>query len=87
MHDRFSGSNASLSGPASFGFAIVPQDDDTLSEATRGLYVGQGGDLAVTTIAGADITFKAVPAGSILPVRVQKVFSTGTTAGDILGLV
>ena len=87
MYDRFSTSNPSLSGPASSGFQIVPDDDDDLSEATRGLYIGQSGDLALTTVSGADITLKAVPAGSLLPIRVRRVLASGTTASDIVGLV
>ena len=56
------------------------------------LYVGTGGDLVVIiagTLGGGQsfspITFKNVPAGSILPVIVDYVI-IGTTAGDLVAL-
>jgi hypothetical protein len=50
------------------------------------LYVGNAGDLIVTT-AGQDIvTFFAVPAGTVLPIQVIKVHSEGTVAGKITAL-
>lgn len=51
-----------------------------------GLYVGGLGDVAVLTANGETVTFSAVPVGTILPITVQKVLSTGTTATLILGL-
>ena len=59
------------------------------------LYVGTTGDLvvlpaehadtnsAVTTGVGGAVIFKAVAVG-FFPVAVRKVFSTGTTASDII---
>lgn len=44
------------------------------------LYVGGAGNVAVTTIGGDDVTFNAVPIGTVLPVQVLKLKSTGTTA-------
>jgi hypothetical protein len=50
------------------------------------LYVGNAGDLTVTT-AGQDIvTFFAVPAGTVLPIQVIKVHFTDTVAGKITAL-
>lgn len=50
------------------------------------LYVGVEGDVRVLTAGNDDVTFKGVAAGSFLPVNVIQVFSTGTTAEDILAL-
>lgn len=50
------------------------------------LYVGTGGDLKVLTIGGDEVTFVGFPNGGFLPVNVIRVFSTGTTASDILAL-
>lgn len=52
------------------------------------LFVGGAGNLAVTTIGGDDVTFNAVPVGTILPVQVLKVKSSGsgTTATLIKAL-
>jgi hypothetical protein len=77
---------SSLTGPAVEGSAIVPSDQSVLPQPTRALYIGASGDLRVVLLGGDTLTFKAVPAGSVLPVRVSAVLATGTTATDILGL-
>ncbi len=51
----------------------------------RALYVGTTGDVKVTTADDTDVTFTAVPVG-ILPVQAKRVFSTGTTASNIVAL-
>ena len=50
------------------------------------LYIGTAGNLRVTTVAGDDVTFSGVLGGSFFPVNVVKVFSTGTTATNIIAL-
>lgn len=42
------------------------------------LFVGGAGNVAVTTIGGDDVTFNAVPVGTVLPVQVLKVKSSGS---------
>jgi len=54
---------------------------------TRGLYVGGAGDVKVDMEGGeTGVVFSSVPAGSILPVRVLRVWATGTTATSIVAL-
>ena len=65
--------------------AITPADSD-LSAVQRSLYIGSAGNLKVTTVNGHEVTFSNVVAGSILPVTVKRVWSTGTTASSIIGL-
>lgn len=86
MTDRFADFQPSLSGPASTGFAVTPSNDTDLPEATRALYVGAGGDLAVTMLSGATVVLAGVSGGSLLPLRVVRVRATGTTAAAIVGL-
>lgn len=51
-----------------------------------GLYVGTGGTVALKTKpGGSSISFVNLPSGSILPLRVCQVLSTGTTASNIVG--
>jgi len=50
------------------------------------LYVGTTGNVRVMTAGGDDVVFVAVPAGQFIPVNVVQVFSTDTTASDILAL-
>ena len=52
-----------------------------------GLYIGVTGDVAIKGIGGVAVTFKAVPAGTILPIGVNRVMATNTTATNILGLI
>lgn len=63
--------------------AVVPSDGSDLPRAGR-LFVGGAGAVKVTTIAGTDVTFTGVVAGTVLPVRVKKVFATGTTATNMV---
>jgi hypothetical protein len=65
--------------------AITPADTD-LAVQVRALYVGTGGDVKVRSLIDQDITFKNVASGTILPVMCKRVFTTGTTASNIVGL-
>lgn len=86
MADKFGSSSSGLDSPASDGFAVTKSDSTVFTQPTRGLYVGGGGDVAVRMVSGAAVTFVGVPTGSVLPIRVDKVLSTGTDATDIVGL-
>jgi hypothetical protein len=87
MQDRFAGYASSLEGPAGHGFAVTPNDGTDLSEVTRALYVGVGGTVAVTLQSGAELVLQGVAAGTLLPLRAQRVKATGTSASAIVGLV
>lgn len=63
----------------------VTKSDATVIAPTRGLYVGGTGDVAVRMVSGNTATFSAVAVG-ILPIQVNKVLSTGTSATLILAL-
>jgi len=52
----------------------------------RGLYVGSGGDVKIKDEGGADIVFSDLAAGMIHPIGGQRVYSTGTTASNIIGV-
>jgi hypothetical protein len=77
---------SSSSHPAGNALAITPADTD-LSIISRAIYVGTTGNLTVK-MAGSEntITFTAVPAGSLLPIRVTQIRSTDTTATNIVAL-
>lgn len=76
----------SLSDPAQDGFAVVPADSDfTGNRQARALYIGTTGNIHVTTVTGVELTFNNVPVG-FLPVSVKRVWSTGTTASNIVAL-
>jgi len=87
MSDPFPYTATGMSGPAVNAFAITPDDATDLTLTTRALYSGGGGDIAVIMQGGGAVTFKAVPAGVILPLRVKRIMLSGTTALDLRGLV
>ena len=62
-------------------------DVKDLLRRSEALYVGVGGDVRVRTRAGTDVTFFNVPAGSILPIEFIRVWNTGTTASQMVGLI
>lgn len=72
--------------PASNAFAVTPADDANLTHAARALFVGGAGAVKVDTLGGDTVTFTGVVAGSILPVRVLKVYATGTDATNIVAV-
>lgn len=64
----------------------ITKADSDLGHPVRCLFVGTGGNVRVTTITGQDVTFTGVATGTILPVSVKRVWSTNTTASNIIGL-
>jgi hypothetical protein len=86
MADRFEHLMSGLNSPASDGFAVVPHDSTNFSTAARSIYVGGEGDVVLETVGGTVLTFKAVPAGAVIPMRTRRVNATGTSATFMLGL-
>lgn len=66
--------------------AITPADAD-LVQPVRAIYVGGSGNLRISDTGGGAVTFSNVPAGVILPVMARRIWSTGTTASNIVGLI
>lgn len=68
--------------------AVTPSDSVNLPQPARALFVGGDGNVVVIQSApgGVAVTFTAVRAGTILPVSVQRVLSTGTTATGLVAL-
>lgn len=74
--------------PALSAAGVTPSNTEDLPNYSRMLYIADGGtgqNVKVTTINGSEVTFKNVPTG-ILMVQARKVWSTGTTATEILAL-
>ena len=67
-------------------YQITPSDSAPLPVKAMRIYVGGAGNIKVDDTTGASVTY-AVVAGAILPVLVNKVYLTGTTATGIVGLV
>ncbi len=86
MTDIYSSTYHDASSPAQHGVAVTPNDSTDLSNFTRAVYVGGAGDVKVDLVGSGTVTFSAVPVGTVLPVRVSRVYDTGTDATLILAL-
>lgn len=71
---------------SAYDAATVTPSDSTALRPTRGIYVGTGGNIAVQMTLGNTVTLVGVLGGSILPIQVVKVLSTGTTASNMVAL-
>ncbi|SNR66917.1 spike base protein, RCAP_Rcc01079 family [Paracoccus sediminis] len=83
--DKFSGVAAGLSAPAGTIFTIEPDDAADLPILTRAINVARSGDLRVTMADGTTGTL-FLAAGSLVDLRVRRVWATGTSAEGICGL-
>lgn len=65
---------------------------DTTAQTWDAIYVGgqtgssADGDVKVDMEGGGTVTFKSVPVGTTLPVRCTRVYATGTTATNLVGM-
>ena len=65
--------------------SITPHDGCTvLTTPNRAIWVGVEGNLKVKMYGGDTVTFVGVGAGSLIPISVQCILSTGTTATSIV---
>lgn len=83
--DSFSALSSSLTAPATGGVAITPSDTVDLAQRPRVLYCTGSGNVRVVMMGSGTVTLPMI-AGQPLPVRVDRVMVTGTTATGIVGL-
>ncbi len=82
--DLYEGADGGLLGPAADGAAVTPSDTENLPVASKRLWIGGAGNVALVTVNGTALFYTTVPAGTYLQVRAQQVKATGTTATDII---
>lgn len=89
MPDRFGKQGTGLDSPMKDAFAVTPNDSTVFAQPTRAVYVGTKGNLRVqmlsTDNANTVVTLTSVQAGTMLNIRVNKILSTNTNAGNIIG--
>lgn len=68
------------------GFAVTKSDVTVFSPMPRALYVGTGGDVVLETLELDTLTFKNVPDGGFILMRVRRVLAA-TTAADIVATI
>ena len=87
MPDPFSGTLDGVSAPSTRAAAVAPHDVNPLADVPKALFVGTGGTLVARgSGGGADVTFRNLASGSVLPFRALFVRATGTSAADIVAL-
>lgn len=86
MIDEYESYQPGLTGPVISGENIVPSNGTDLPYATRGIYVGTGGDMSVILVGGDQVVLRNLQAGVIYPLRAKRVRNSGTTASDLVGL-
>jgi hypothetical protein len=72
--------------PGTRSFLITPSDENNLPQNARSLRVDVGGSLKFTTIGGTTDTWE-VSDKETIPMQMEKIFATGTTATGIHGIV
>jgi hypothetical protein len=80
-------SGLSMLEPSGDGVVLTKSDTDELVTKTRALYVGGAGDLNVVMSSGRTVLFSAVPAGTVLPIKIKQLLSTSTTATLVVALL
>ena len=84
--DNFSRQQTLTSDPATNAVLISPNDSTDLVAVTRAVYVGTTGNMKVTMQDSGTVLFTGIPAGTTLPIRVSRIWSTTTTASTIIAL-
>lgn len=86
MPDVFADRHRRPTDPAITVFDIAPDDGADLAQVTIALNVATPGTVRVTTVDGSTSDISVNP-GHAFPIRVRRIWLTGTTATGIRGLV
>lgn len=65
--------------------SVTTHDTNDLANVTRVLYIGSPGAVKVDMVGGGTVTFADLAIG-FYPLRVSRVYATGTAASDIIAL-
>jgi hypothetical protein len=77
----------SSDGPINKAFVISPNDSVTLANTTSGIHANASGNANVIFLNSTTGTIIYLNQGSIYPYRITKVFQTGTTCNNLMGLI
>lgn len=66
--------------------AVTPSDTEVFTRPTKAVYIGGAGDLKVDLAFSGTVTFKGLQAGTFYPIQARRIYATGTTATDIVGV-
>jgi hypothetical protein len=79
------GGKGNILAPGTSFAAITPHASNDIA-LTRAVYVGVGGDIVAVGADNTPITFKNVPTGVLLPIRVRRINAVSTTATDMVAI-
>lgn len=88
MADSFAMDDVKLDSPATRAVIITPNDSTDLEHVSRSVYVGTEGDLNVTMNDEESdaVTVLFTAAKGFLPLRVRRIWASGTTATGIVAV-
>jgi len=75
--------NLTYLGISSSAADVTPSDTVDLTQPGT-LFVGDGGNVRVDMVDGGTVTYNNIASGTFLPVLIKRVYSTNTTASDII---
>lgn len=89
--NNFSQNDSAIIAPFTRAVAITPSDTEDLAEVTRGLNVHKGTGGSTTSInvllsGDAEPVIMTFQVGFVIPLRIRRVYATGTDATVIVGL-
>lgn len=85
IFDKFASDPNTLSTPATEVAEIVPSDTTDIAHITKALNAATAGTVRITTERGA-VTDIFLAAGVVFPLRVRRVWATGTSATGLRAL-
>lgn len=83
IKSRHTGKALVLSSPITGAAAVTPNDSTDLAEVTLALWISVAGAVKVTMLDGTVVTYASLAAGRH-PLRVKRVWATGTAATGIV---
>ena len=67
--------------------SVTPADGSDLPDGpSMAVYIGGAGNLKVTTLKGDTLVISGLLAGCVYPFRVSRIWSTSTTATNIIAM-
>jgi hypothetical protein len=84
--EKYKAFRDSVTAPVCQAVEVTPNDATDLANWTRAVFVGVGGDVKVDMATSGTVTFKNILSGTTLPIRVRRIYATGTTAQSIVAL-
>lgn len=89
MADLFENFRSGLESSARRSFEISPNDNEDVDIIPRAIRVGGGGVIVALLIDDAEgqspVAYENVADGDVMDIRPRRIFSTGTTATNIVG--